>query len=630
MNSLNQFEDIDFGICTILYQKDELMQDVCLFASHTPLPSLPEYVYYFLRDIKKANFSIVFISSSPISKEDLIKLSSLTNIILEKENKGTDFGAWCAVLRWLNYGQDFETIYLCNDSVFGPFISFRDIHETFMCNKHEMMGITDSYQGAGYHLQSYFIGVKKNILASQAWKNFWREMKFQKEKKKVVEFYEIGLTQELLKAGFTSFIFSDWTKRIDYDSILDKVSQNKVLRKNWLNRVLIEKENYVSDVNPSSFIWKELIIYCNNPFLKRELFIYNHLYEEFAVSADWIQTLYKHTSYPVALIKEFLTQYFFWKSWQSFPDYADLQLCLSIYENKPTNLTPHESMWNKTSLSQSLLKLFKSDNDSREVSPSLSKLVQFGIEFFFLNIKNSKGEIFKSAVVYLDKSVVNLKMPDIQKLKHCLKEIEYLIIIVQDEPIKYIVSKIFGFKPGGIIVEENLFTPSYGSALAEELKHQYKLFLSGNHKLNLYNRPSLSDVVNDLLLKQNRTDFIKQPVNSNSHYFVSNNEEEEKLKIIQKPNDELMAVQKKYTELYENTPLWYKKLGHIIKLFKGNKKLVIKFTDKGTKDSYNPTAEDLAYWYYLQYEVLPKWYKDFGKKLIKKKILENEMSNMPN
>jgi len=286
MEPLEQFEDKDFGICKILFRKQAKLENVCLFAGHTLSPFLPEYVYYYLQEIKKSHLSLIFISSSVISETDFKRLSLLTDIIIEKENKGVDFGAWCSILRYLDYGRTWQSLYLCNDSVFGPLIPFLEIHKKFLSRSEDIIGITDSYQ-AKYHIQSYFIGLKAVVLQTSHWKKFWSDMNLQNERAKVIEYHEIGLSEVLFNSGFKCFIWTDWSNKIDYKSILTKVSQSDILRPRWLNRVLYEQKDIIFDINPNSFLWKELITKCQSPFIKRELFIYTNLFEEGEIDGAW-------------------------------------------------------------------------------------------------------------------------------------------------------------------------------------------------------------------------------------------------------------------------------------------------------------------------------------------------------
>lgn len=619
MNSLEQFRDNDFGICKVLFRRSEKLEHVCLFASHTFSSFLPEYVYYYLNEIKKSNLSLVFISSSPISIDDLQKLTRFADIVIEKENKGTDFGAWCAALRWLNYGKNFQTLYLCNDSVFGPLSPLEEIHKKFYSENYDVLGITDSHQGIGYHIQSYFIGLKKSVLSSEVWESIWAQMSFHKDKQKVIEYYEIGLTEQLVNAGFKYFIWTNWSNKIGFHDILKKVSKSEELRPRWLNRVLYEQKDIVLDINPSSFLWKELITCCQNPFIKRELFIYNYLYEECEIEKEWENIIEQYTIYPTWLIKLFLVQYCLFKSVRdNLKEIAGFDISFHSLITKPAVQAEKKYFENIILFKalQSLLKL--SDvKVSPGISAGLKQLDNLNVKYFPLVVSSQQTEdSFICTLLYLNHEIAAFDQVSRGKLKTAIKRVSNPVIIVPDIGSQAIVASLLSLRSDGVLLEKEFLIHSGNSMIA---KYFISLFASnGDGDLILFQRPILSRVVSDAIKNENRTGFINKrqetisPVNSeeafNANYYSSR---EDYL--------QYLNTKEKYSLLYENTPLWYKKIGQIIKVFKGRKWLSIKWLDKDKKDNYRPTTQDIAQWYYIQYEVLPSWYKKIGKSLVKKK-----------
>lgn len=67
-----------------------------------------------------------------------------------------------------------------------------------------------------------------------------------------------------------------------------------------------------------------------------------------------------------------------------------------------------------------------------------------------------------------------------------------------------------------------------------------------------------------------------------------------------------------YNKEYEVLPAWYKKVGQMVKLAKGTKKMKIVFEDKPPKNGFQSKAEEIQSWYNKEYEVLPSWYKKTG------------------
>jgi hypothetical protein len=67
-----------------------------------------------------------------------------------------------------------------------------------------------------------------------------------------------------------------------------------------------------------------------------------------------------------------------------------------------------------------------------------------------------------------------------------------------------------------------------------------------------------------------------------------------------------------YQQQYELLPDWYKKIGHVLKLLKGTKRLKLVLEDIGYVRAQPSKADEIQAWYNKEYEVLPHWYKRFG------------------
>jgi hypothetical protein len=615
MNFQDQFTDKDFGVCKIIFRKEIKFENVCLFASHTFSPLLPEYVYYYLNEIKKAGLSLIFISSSEISDIDKERLSLLAELIVEKENKGTDFGAWCAVLRYLDYGKAFKTLYLCNDSVFGPLIPLVDIHKKFLSIEEEVLGITDSHQGVGYHIQSYFVGLKQSVLRLNEWQDFWKKMHYYREKGKVIEFYEIGLSRMLIKAGIKCFIWTDWAKKMDFKAILAKVSESDALRPKWLNRILYEQKKIIFDINPCSFLWKELIIHCGNPFIKRELFIYDNLFKECEIDGAWEPTLNTVSSYPTSLIKYFLLDHFLNKIIKALlKENGSLGLYLPIDNEVKLAKMPHDS--EESFLFASFDKLIsKSSYKLDQQTVQLNKqLLDFGIDHRTMLLLLANEKHVSSTLIYLTNAIVEFDQLTLNKIKIILKRIYNPVIIVPDRGTAAIISSILSLRSDGFVLEKEFYIPSPDRKIIQVLKRLIEG--NANRNINLFQRPAISDIVEEALCGTDNLGFTKRG-RILSEMDVMSIDYNYGLYPSKEVYSQYLAIKDKYRAIYENTPLWYKKVGHILKLLKGNKRFIVGIEDKGKKETYMSTVEDITHWYYLQYEVLPEWYKKIGKKISK-------------
>lgn len=616
MQAVKKFTDKDFGHCSVLYEAKGLQtaRDICIFASHTYSPFLPEYVYNYLQSISAAEIEIIFISTAPVSVVDLPRLSGLAVCVIERENIGTDFGSWCTVLRYLGWERRIDFLYLCNDSVFGPFIPFTSLHDEFKLVDKPVMGITDSHQGVAYHIQSYFVGIKPLVSKSNEWISFWSGLSLFTERSKIIEQYEIGFSGMLRQAGFEFFIWSDWAKKISFESIVRKVAESRSLRSRWLEKVLYNNERIIRFINPCALLWKELIIQYRFPFLKRELLIYEHLFEEFELEEAWQSVLAeKKQNYPDNLIRFFLIDYFLHRALPSlFTDLGKVSYASASGKGMREKLI--KRIYNREEPAlldyiESLAPAKKNLPVSEVVNESLQ---EFGIRVLSVEIITELKGRFPLSFVYIDEGIARGQMADLNRMRVMLKKLPNPLVIVPSEGMVVLVSHLLQLREGGIMTEKEFLYPINRHRLKEIF--YYIFSVQGHGSVASFSRPSLAAVVNDALGNYRYTNFLNTNgviVDQTAPLFAG------QIPMLEN-RDRYLQIRQMYFEVYEKTPGWYKKLGHLIKFIQGNKRIRIQLTEKGAKENYKETPEDISQWYHIQYEVLPKWYKRFGERLIKK------------
>ena len=222
---------------------------VCFFCSYDAEGIVRENVYHYLDELVLAGFNIVFISSSDeIRGADIEKLSRRCVRIMNRENKGYDFYGWKTGLGKYAQYKYHAGVLLANDSVLGPLFSISDIIARFDRCEADVVGMTDSFHFHP-HLQSYFIYCKKNVVLSEEFVQFFREVDTLELKIAIIRKYEVGFSR-LLGARFRlSALYG-------LDSVLARVDYHQRPRK-WIE---------------STFhLWKPLITEFKFPFLKKSV-----------------------------------------------------------------------------------------------------------------------------------------------------------------------------------------------------------------------------------------------------------------------------------------------------------------------------------------------------------------------
>lgn len=180
----------------------QLAARVALVCHYDEAGRLRRDLIYYLSELREAGFSVVLVSNSAFLHRDALTVArQVCTAVLVRHNVGLDFCAWREALEWLGLPQARTTqILLANDSVYGPLRPLRPLLDS-IDEASGLWSMTDSTE-RGSHLQSYFLLAQSDVIRSDAWQQFWRDVRPLRWKWLVIGLYEVGLTQRLLRAGF--------------------------------------------------------------------------------------------------------------------------------------------------------------------------------------------------------------------------------------------------------------------------------------------------------------------------------------------------------------------------------------------------------------------------------------------
>ena len=264
-----------------------------------------DYVYYYLEELQKNASHLIFISTAQLLKKDVENLSHYCSEVIIRENVGYDFMSYKTGLHNFNY-QDYDELVICNDSVYGPLYPLEDVFESMSQDSCDFWGITDNTDFY-YHLQSYFMVFKKNVIQSNAFKRFWEQVKVLHNKDDIIQKYEIGLTRTLLDNGFTSSVYTKFqpTNIQKINIFLKKFTPSKIVNK--ITAILSgqDKLKRIGKVNTTHHFWKELLISGKVPFIKIELLRDNPMKMDIA---NFEHTIGQVSHYDTQLIKNHLAR----------------------------------------------------------------------------------------------------------------------------------------------------------------------------------------------------------------------------------------------------------------------------------------------------------------------------------
>lgn len=260
------------------------MKRLLIYVHYNPQGLLSSHVLYTLKEIGSLFERVVFISNSIIPEDQKNSLLKWVDTFTERENKGFDFSAWRDAIHTEGWKQieSYDCLTLMNDSCFGPLFNLQPIFEEMDQRDNDYWGITEHTHfktdtfpfgiNIPRHLQSYFMCFKRSVTQSQAFREFWKEIKNQQKRQDVIDKYEIGLSECLIKENLT---FEAYIK--------PELSSEK------LN-------------NSAAFLCPDHMIKKKSPFLKVKSFFY-------FPHADHLKgMIQKETDYNFEFIEEHITQ----------------------------------------------------------------------------------------------------------------------------------------------------------------------------------------------------------------------------------------------------------------------------------------------------------------------------------
>lgn len=174
---------------------------IAVFAHFDKYHTIKPYVIYYLEQLNTVCDNVIFVTTSNLAEQECAKLANLCDKVIMRENVGHDFYSYKVGIEAIEDISIIEQLILCNDSCFGPLFPFIDI---FVCQdayKSDVWGMSFNHRPR-IHLQSFFLVFNNNVVQSDIFKNFWNNLAIINDKDKIVNDYEVGLSQQLMSAGF--------------------------------------------------------------------------------------------------------------------------------------------------------------------------------------------------------------------------------------------------------------------------------------------------------------------------------------------------------------------------------------------------------------------------------------------
>jgi rhamnosyltransferase len=173
-----------------------------------------DYVPYALRGLRDEAAHILVVVNGSLSEEGREKLSPVADEILVRDNAGYDIWAHKDALDHLGTRiEEFDEVILTNDTWFGPVRPYAPVLSRMAQMPVDFWGMTDHareepnpFTGEGvlhYHLQSFWLAVRRPMFLSDTWRDYWRDLPEMPDYFDAVLKHEAVFTHHFATHGFT-------------------------------------------------------------------------------------------------------------------------------------------------------------------------------------------------------------------------------------------------------------------------------------------------------------------------------------------------------------------------------------------------------------------------------------------
>lgn len=239
------------------------------------LPQVRQICLFF----QSLGIDVVFLTTK-VSDDSRDWLKSSVSALLIRKNIGRDFGAWkdgISFLKRKSFFEECSELYLINDSllIIGDYLEDVEFQDKFINDrKTDVIGLTESWQKA-YHLQSYFLKFNRNVLCSKIFSSYWSNFPLINSRLFSIENGEIGISQMLLKNGYSLkplYPISELLKKDVIEKFLSILNISSTLTMRGAKQGIFNEFFNVdfNDMNPSHRLWPLLLIN-KCPILKKDL-----------------------------------------------------------------------------------------------------------------------------------------------------------------------------------------------------------------------------------------------------------------------------------------------------------------------------------------------------------------------
>ena len=186
---------------------------------------IEEYIFYLINKLNEISDDLLVVANGKCSDSDKTKIKDLECDLFERQDQGFDSGAFRdAMLNHITWDKltGYDEVVLVNDSCYGPMFSLQKMFEYMDKEKSDLDYWTITEQESfkkknwgkiiPYHVQPYFLVIRRKLLCSQIFFDFWNELEVPSNYAQAISNYELKFAEFFAAKDFKGGAYIDGKK----------------------------------------------------------------------------------------------------------------------------------------------------------------------------------------------------------------------------------------------------------------------------------------------------------------------------------------------------------------------------------------------------------------------------------
>lgn len=224
-----------------------------IFAGFDKDNIIDDTLVYYINALSKLG-DVIFVMDNDLPKNEIKKISGIPNVLYANglRHREYDFGSYKRGYLWAkeeNILKKYDWVYFVNDSVYGPLYNLKPILTNLESSDADLIGMTANCDKVTpWHIQSWFVGVSKNVIDNSFFDNFMQKITHIPNKMDLILKYEVGLSWLIIRNGFKAKVVLNAENNSVYEDP----------RSTLINGVPFIKKTAISKIRKLCFLYPHL------------------------------------------------------------------------------------------------------------------------------------------------------------------------------------------------------------------------------------------------------------------------------------------------------------------------------------------------------------------------------------